>query len=132
MGVVYNRIKGSDNQIIKMTYVQQLKDWADWICKLPVGKQAQLDYFEAGKPTPMNEDTILGLRKPGTEEGTWTGAWVAGKDENGKVVAAVFEDNMDYIANDLAWKLVISQKNKFEEDGWQPMTREDIRKTAGI
>jgi hypothetical protein len=84
--------------------------------------------------TSRREPKQMGLRKPGTEPGTWKGAWVACRDEKGKVVTAIFEDNMDFIGpQNTSWKQAMEQKTKLQEDeGWEPMTREDIRKTAGI
>lgn len=75
----------------------------------------------------------IGLRKPGTKEGTWTGAYVAGAESLlGPIFEAVFEDGKDFVAAHRSWFPVYRAKAEFIKQGWKPMTRQDIRKTSGI
>jgi hypothetical protein len=75
----------------------------------------------------------IGYRKPGTEPGTWDNAFVAGKQSSLalKWTAASFEHGMDFVGavTDEELKKTLDY---FVKEGWQPMTREDIKLTAGI
>lgn len=77
------------------------------------------------------EVTILAaVRKPGTVG--WGGAFVAVKGDDGRITAAVFENNMDYISNEMTEEQIKEAETQFKLDGWLPMTREDIKATAGV
>lgn len=75
----------------------------------------------------------LGMRKPGTPEGSWTGAYVGCVEHISKpFVSGVFKDNCDYIAYHSTCVPVLLVVLQCWRNGWKPMTREDIHKTAGI
>lgn len=78
------------------------------------------------------EESIIGYRKPGTESGSWNGAWVACRDTHGKIVCSFFDKNMDYIGHITDWEKILEQRDSFIKEGWEPMTREDIRDTSGL
>jgi hypothetical protein len=77
-----------------------------------------------------NRDTI-GYRESGTEIGSWKGAFVSCV-KDGKIIAAFFDNNQDYIAHPGTWKEVDKQIDDLQSKGWIKMTPEDILKTAGI
>lgn len=74
---------------------------------------------------------IVGWRKAGTAEGTWTGAYVAKLFLGMPITAALFEDGKDFVGSPTRSNH-LSIVSKLVEDGWCPMTREDIFKTAGM
>lgn len=74
---------------------------------------------------------IIGVRKAGTEEGTWTGAYVIARFEI-FTTAALFQDGMDFINNDLTWAEALKSRDELVEQGWVTMTNSDIEKTSGI
>lgn len=75
--------------------------------------------------------SIVGLRKPNTKIGSWDGAIVICEYEN-KVICAVFQNNLDYIGTFYSWYEPIIEYNKLLNEGWQPMSNEDIQMTIGI
>lgn len=75
----------------------------------------------------------IGLRKPGTEEGKWTGAFVAGAgDFWGPATAGYFVNGLEYIAHHDSYLPVLRERHRLLNEGWKPMTREDMTATAGI
>lgn len=75
---------------------------------------------------------VVGMRRPGTPEGAWQDAYVAGIDSNGGITAAYFENNRDYIGHPASWAEVERELHALAQKGWMPMTRDDLRSTAGI
>ncbi len=74
----------------------------------------------------------FGCRSP-TSAGTgkWDGAFLYAETYSQKTVG-VFKDRIDYIGNGNDFDVVIDTYNKLISEGWQPMSVEDIEKTAGI
>lgn len=73
----------------------------------------------------------IGLRKSGTEVGTWTGAWVVTKRGCTTYTLALFHNQRYYIQEnatlyDIFWYII-----EFKWKAWHWMCREDIMKTAG-
>jgi hypothetical protein len=78
------------------------------------------------------EKKVVGLRKPNTSVGTWTGAYVAGIDSDDNIIAAFFEDSKDWIGHPASWREVEETLADLAQKGWTPMTREDLCLTAGV
>ena len=87
-------------------------------------------------------ETVIGCRKQGTERGSWHGAYVAVKGEDGVVTSAFFNDNKDYIGHP-AWWQAVDIYNKLTEGPsdklealtsvpWRTMSLEDITQTGGV
>lgn len=75
----------------------------------------------------------VGMRKPGTEEGSWTGAYVGCAETiYTPCVSGFFKDGLDYIGEHSTWFPVLFHIYSCWRKGWKPMTKEDINKTAGI
>lgn len=77
----------------------------------------------------------IGLRKPGTTEGTWSGAVVFILDEdNNPRSSGLFESNMDFVCSrdKLTLENFRTSYNEYKDLGWKPMSKQDIEKTAGI
>ena len=79
---------------------------------------------------PLMTQRVLGLRKPGSSPGTWYNAWVA-ININGKITVCRFHDRLDYTSTKYTWHEVLKEKHSLENHGWERMSRDDIRKTAG-
>ena len=76
---------------------------------------------------------VWGLRKPGTNLGRWDGAIVLIQFTNDQCMIGLFENGMDYISDcKVDHSVLKGQYDKYQREGWQPMTKEDIRKTAGL
>lgn len=80
------------------------------------------------------EHTVEGLRKPGTDIGSWQGAWVVSQLSDGSISTAVFQDGRDYVSgrNKITWAMINEMRSLYLGKGWKPMTRDDIRSTSGI
>jgi len=76
---------------------------------------------------------VWGLRKPGSNLGRWDGAIVLIQFTNDQSMIGLFENGMDYIADrNIDRSVLKGQYDKYQREGWQPMTKEDIQKTAGL
>lgn len=74
----------------------------------------------------------LGLRKKGTLEGKWTGAFVLCAKLNDKTISALYENNKEIIYTDDNWRVHAQIYHKCISEDWEPMSRSDITKTARI
>lgn len=76
----------------------------------------------------------FGLRSPTSKGlGRWDGAFVSGITTEGKLFSALFEDNMDFVSDStLTIETIRKTYDELKNKGWKPMTKEDIRQTAGI
>lgn len=63
--------------------------------------------------------------------GKWDGAFVFADSENARVMA-IFEDNKDYIGYVNNEYQASSQYYNFIDQGWKPMTVDDLKRTAGL
>ena len=81
--------------------------------------------------TKIPDHDPIGYRKPGTEPGGWTGAYIA-VARKGSITVAFFENSIDYIGYPKKWKEVENHVNELIEDGWIEMTPEDIKQTSGM
>lgn len=78
-------------------------------------------------------DRIFGCRSPSSKGiGKWDGAFVYCRDGLQQIMA-YFEDNVDYINDEpITFNDVTKEYNKCIEQGWIPMTPEDLEKTSGV
>lgn len=81
-----------------------------------------------------NKEFSFGLRSPTSKGiGSWDGAFVGGMSPNGKIFGAFFVDDTDFISDST---LTIDKlKEAYDgllQKGWHPMTKEYIKKTAGL
>lgn len=79
---------------------------------------------------PNNVIILSALRQPGTSG--WNGAFVAVRDENGDITMAVFENGKDFIANQVSMEELNESVETLTNRGWVTMTRDDVKKTAGV
>lgn len=89
----------------------------------------QYDMSAAPKPAGETVAILAALRKPGTQG--WNGAFVAVRT-NGGTTVAVFENNRDFIGNNVTDAELSEMVEGFQSEGWLPMDREDVRLTAGV
>lgn len=78
----------------------------------------------------MNETWVSGIRKNGTKIGTCDNAFVFGI-MNGLTFAAFF-DKVDYVSSGEPIQEYMREYNSLRDQGWSPMTEEDVRKTSGV
>jgi len=79
-----------------------------------------------------NEGICYGLRKKDTYIGSWIGAYVCCIRMDGCIIDVIFENNKEHILSSSEWS---EHKNSYDialMNGWEAMTREDIKKTANI
>jgi hypothetical protein len=75
----------------------------------------------------------VGMRRPGTEIGSWEGAYVAVLEKDGKITAAYFENKKDYIGHPKDWGAVMKEYHALQFDRhWMVMSNVDLQKTAGV
>jgi len=79
----------------------------------------------------------MGIRKPGTEIGFWNGAYVLCWEKTTLIsISALFENRMDYVSRrkqrSIAELIKMWTGIKNDYPHWEPMTAEDILKTAGL
>ena len=74
----------------------------------------------------------FGCRSPESKGvGYWDGAYVY-IQQNNITVAVVFQNNVDYISNELNFDEGLKIYNDFLKKEWIPMTNEDITQTSGF
>lgn len=73
----------------------------------------------------------LGIRKPGTDIGSWDGAFVYCENDEERV-CGFFMDGKDYVGYPQTLDDAIWNYNNFRSFGWEPMTAADINQTAGV
>ncbi len=73
----------------------------------------------------------FGCRIPQTALGSWDGAFVYAETKQVRI-SAVFQNGMDYVGHPNNLVDELRKYKKFIKQGWIPMTRQDIEKTAGI
>jgi hypothetical protein len=82
------------------------------------------------RPKPELE-YVLGCRRPGSEG--CDGVFVVAKETESKfITSAVFEGGTDYIGHPDTDEAARKTYDGFVDDGWVPMTPEDIRACAGV
>lgn len=83
--------------------------------------------------TSKNNDIIaFGCRSPESKgEGYWDGAYVYIHHKHLKV-AVVFQNNVDFISNDLTFDEGLKLYSDFLKKEWIPMTNQDITRTSGF
>ena len=80
-----------------------------------------------------NGSTIaFGCRSPESKGyGHWDGAYVY-IQQNNITVAVVFQNNIDFISNDLTFDEGLKLYSDFLKKEWIPMTNDDITQTSGF
>lgn len=74
---------------------------------------------------------VFGCRKPGTEIGGWDGAFVSEFKICDLCNYAIFQDQLDYVGRGSILK-ASNTYYYYIDQGWLPMTLEDMQKTAGV
>lgn len=78
-------------------------------------------------------DYVFGCRDPKTDPQTWNGAFVIVKTVgDSDITTALFQNGMDYIGHTRYYDKVMTCYNWHIKDGWLPMSKDDLEKTAGI
>ena len=85
---------------------------------------------DMAKRREIPADRAFGCRDPSTTLGSWSKAYVFCQQGDTRV-GAVFDGGKDYVGHPTLEEAG-EQYAKFLEDGWVPMTTEDIIKTSGI
>ncbi len=74
-----------------------------------------------------------GLRKPGTVEGSWTGAIVFSRHtKSGRRTSGIFDNNLDYIGDNISIFGEYFRYYYFKLQGWKTMSERDIKNTSGM
>lgn len=79
----------------------------------------------------FKKNKTIGLRKPGTDIGSWDGAFVGGYDKN-SIIIGVYENKQNSIVRAKHWGKVLEEYSKYKNLGWNEMTEDDIKQTSGI
>ena len=85
---------------------------------------------DMAKRREIPADRAFGCRDPSTALGSWSKAYVFCQQGDTRV-GAVFDGGKDYVGHPTLEEAG-EQYAKFIEDGWVPMTTEDVIKTSGI
>jgi len=81
----------------------------------------------------FTEDTLVfGCRSPYSKGiGYWDGAFIY-IQQRGQSIAIVFENNMDFISNNMSFDDALKLYSDFLKKEWIPMSNQDITNTSGI
>jgi hypothetical protein len=81
----------------------------------------------------MTASIAFGCRKPGTNQGSWAGAFVYVEAGGNRRVSAFFQNNMDFIRYPRSIvEGLQAYKAYMDDEGWIPMTPTDITDTSGV
>ena len=100
----------------------------------PAALQALIENFMQSMPvTRVKPGSYAGLRDPATFLGDWKGAFVYAELEGEDGCAgAWFLNNQDWTFRNKPLTEVENIVEGYVGKGWQPMTLEDIKETAGV
>lgn len=81
------------------------------------------------------EERVVGCRKNGTAPGTWTGAYIACRTANGKIISVLYDNGEKFTVDDccFSWAHIQMEYDKLVNSGeWSPMSADDIKSTARL